>query len=142
MVQIGTYNLKGDRWFGFDATPLIQIGDTSLGFIPLTGHTRGHSAVVIRTQEIWLMHCGDAYVYHGDVDLLEPHYPSRHKLALDIMGFFSYPFRVLGSHSQDLRNLIREHGDEVRIFCAHDPYEFSKYCPEFNYKLDGYRLNT
>jgi glyoxylase-like metal-dependent hydrolase (beta-lactamase superfamily II) len=136
------HNLRGDRWFGFDATPLFQIGDTSLGFIPLSGHTRGHSAVVIRTREGWLMHCGDAYVYYGDVDPLGPHYPSRHKLALDIMGYLSYAFRFLGTHSHNLRNLLREHGDEVQIFCSHDPYEFSKYCPKYPYKLDGRRPNA
>lgn len=128
------HKLRGDRWFGFDSTPPVQLGDCVFSLVPLTGHTRGHSAVVIRTQDGWLMHCGDAYVYYGDVDPEGPFYPPRHKLTLNIMGVFSPAFRVLGSHSPGLRKLLREHGDEVQVFCTHDPYEFSKFCPDFNYK--------
>jgi glyoxylase-like metal-dependent hydrolase (beta-lactamase superfamily II) len=123
--------MEGNTWFGFDCIPPIQLADTKFTFVPLTGHTHGHSAVAINTQDGWLMHCGDAYVYHGDVDPDGPHYPPRYRLTLTIMGFFSHAFQNLGIHSRKLRKLIREHGDEVQIFCSHDPLEFRKFRPDF-----------
>ncbi len=34
---------------------------------PLVGHTRGHSAIAVRDGDGWLMHCGDGYFHHGEV---------------------------------------------------------------------------
>jgi glyoxylase-like metal-dependent hydrolase (beta-lactamase superfamily II) len=118
------HHLGSEEWNGFKRTPEVQLGDLIFFFVPLPGHTRGHSAVVLRSQDGWLMHCGDAYVYHGDVDPDGPHYPPRHKSALKIMGLFSQAFRVLGMHSHRLRRLRKEHGECVRIFCSHDALEF------------------
>jgi len=127
--------LEGDRWFGFDCTPPVKFGEIEFFFVPLTGHTRGHSAVVIRTPEGWLMHCGDAYVYHGGVDPHQPHYPPRHQLMLRIMGLFSKAFRVFELHAPSLRALQRQHGEEVQVFCAHDPVEFVRYRPDLKSTL-------
>jgi hypothetical protein len=33
---------------------------------------------------------------------------------------------VTAAASRELRTLHREHGDEVDIFCAHDPWEFRR----------------
>lgn len=117
--------LEGDQWFGFDCTPLVRFGEIEFCFVPLRGHTRGHSGVAIQTPAGWLLHCGDAYVYHGDVQPEGPIYPPRHKLVLSMMGFIQ-AFKVLGAHSPRLRQLCREHGDEVTIFCAHDALEFER----------------
>ncbi len=42
------HDLAGDQWFGFDCTPLIDLGSVAFCLVPLTGHTRGHSAVALR----------------------------------------------------------------------------------------------
>jgi glyoxylase-like metal-dependent hydrolase (beta-lactamase superfamily II) len=125
------HELRGDRLFDFDCTPPFEMADIFFTFIPLTGHTRGHSAVAVCTSDSWLLHCGDAYVYHGDVDPDGPHYPSRYHLTLNLMGLFSKAFKVLGAHSGKLRRLLRRHASEVKLFCSHDPLEFSRYCPEY-----------
>ncbi len=127
------HELDGDSWFGFDCTPQFKFADIAFTFVPLTGHTRGHSAIVIKTQDGWLMHCGDAYVHYGDVDPDEPHHPPRYGLTLNIMGLFSYAFREIGVHSSKLRTLLKEHGDEIQTFCSHDPLEFARFCPDFDY---------
>jgi glyoxylase-like metal-dependent hydrolase (beta-lactamase superfamily II) len=114
------HHLQGDQWFGLDCTPLVRFGE------PLTGHTRGHSGVAVRTPQGWLLHCGDAYVYFGDVDPQEPAYPPKYKLTMQLIGIIN-AFRALGAHSPRLRQLLRDHGDEVRIFCSHDTYEFEQF---------------
>ena len=124
------HEIHDDVWFGFDCTPPIKFGDTEFFFVPLPRHTRGHTAVVIRTPDGWLMHCGDAYVYYGGVDPENPRYPPKYHFTLKIMGLFTKAFRVLELHSPRLRQLQREHEDEVKIFCSHDPFEFSKYRPD------------
>jgi glyoxylase-like metal-dependent hydrolase (beta-lactamase superfamily II) len=126
----------GDEWFGLPSTPLIQLSNTVFTFIPLTGHTRGHSAVALKTQDGWLLHCGDSYVYHGDTHPNSPYYPPKYHLTLTIMGLFSKAFRFLGHHSRKIRKLLQEHGDEVRIFCSHDPLEFARFSPEFNFNVE------
>jgi glyoxylase-like metal-dependent hydrolase (beta-lactamase superfamily II) len=125
------HECQEQKWFGFDCTPATTIGDTEFFFVPLPGHTRGHSAVVIRTPDGWLMHCGDAYVYHGGVDPEHPYYPPKYRLALQIMGLFTKAFRVFELHAPRLRALLREHGGEVEIFCSHDPLEYAKYQSDF-----------
>ena len=42
--------------------------------IPLPGHTLGHTGVAIRRGEGWLLHCGDAFFHHGEVQT-PPHCP-------------------------------------------------------------------
>ncbi len=115
--------LQGDTWFGFDCTPPVKLGETEFFFVPLVGHSRGHSAVVIRTPDGWLMHCGDAYIYHGDVHPEKPFYPRGYRLVLGLMGV-TKAFRSIGDHAPRLRALLRDHRGQVRIFCSHDIFEF------------------
>jgi len=129
------HELAGE-WFDYPSTPLVQLSNMAFTLVPFTGHTRGHSAVAIQTQDGWLMHCGDTYVYHGDVHPNDPFYPPKYHLTLTIMGFFSSAFRVLGAHSSKLRKLLQEHGDEVQIFCSHDPLEYTRFSPEFNFNTE------
>ena len=76
-------------WFGFNCTPEVSLGEGSFFFVPLTGHTRGHSAVVIKTPDGWLMHSGDSYVYHGDVEPYNPHYPPKQVWVLKSLMIFA-----------------------------------------------------
>jgi len=120
------HSLQGDRWFGFDCTPPVDLGSIAFFLAPLTGHTRGHCAVALRLPDGWLLHCGDAYTYHGDVDPENPRKPSCHRL-LRLYIYLNKSFRQIGKHSPRLRALVRQHGHEVRLTCAHDPHEFYKF---------------
>jgi glyoxylase-like metal-dependent hydrolase (beta-lactamase superfamily II) len=118
--------VRADRsWFGLPAAGLEGLPDDIL-LIPLRGHTPGHSGVAVRLADRWLLHAGDAYFYHGEIDA-DP--PVSHPL-FDLVQENAQADRDLRLDAlQRLRTLHREHGGEVEIFSAHDPWEFRRYAP-------------
>ncbi len=120
------HRIKGDQWFGFNCTPLVDLGSTAFCFIPLPGHTRGHAGVALQTEEGWLLHCGDAYTFHGEVDPNHPRLPPYAKTLRRIVNL-NYAFRNIGLHSRRLQSLLEVHGDEVQLTNSHDPVEFQKF---------------
>ena len=117
-----SHALAGDCWFGLPCTPTVDLGTTQFTLVPLPGHTRGHSGVALRMGDGWLFHCGDAYLFHGEVDPVGPFYQRHHRLQRALFGLNS-SLRQVGRHAARLRALARAHGDEVRLFCSHDPWE-------------------
>jgi glyoxylase-like metal-dependent hydrolase (beta-lactamase superfamily II) len=109
---------EGDTWLGLPSVQKLAGLDADIAMIPLHGHTRGHSAVVVRDGRGWLMHAGDAYFHH-----LELVSPEDAPVGLRV---FQSAMQVDGAarHASQavLRRLYREH-PEVRIFSAHDPRE-------------------
>jgi glyoxylase-like metal-dependent hydrolase (beta-lactamase superfamily II) len=118
------HDLQGDDWFGLPSTPPIAVGEREFVMIPFVGHTRGHCAIAIRTDEGWLVHCGDAYVYHGKVHPTDPHTPRGSKWIEVIVRTIIV---VPETHEARISELLRAHGDEIQTFCSHDPHEFGRY---------------
>jgi len=120
------HSLSGDSWFGLDCTPPVDVGETQFCLVPLPGHTRGHCGVALRLPDGWLLHCGDAYIYHGNVDPKHPRHPPYHRL---FRPFFNVnrAMRSIGAHGPRLRHVLRAHGDEVTLTCTHDPVELDKF---------------
>lgn len=118
-----THRTQGERWFGFDAVRAIPGLDAEVLLVPLQGHTRGHCGVAVRAQDGWLLHCGDAYFFRGEVE-------SRAHCPLGLMAFQSL-VQIDGAqrlaNQRRLRELKRDHGGEVRLFCAHDPVELARH---------------
>ncbi|MCA9609654.1 MAG: MBL fold metallo-hydrolase [Myxococcales bacterium] len=113
-----TYDGGGERWFGFEA--VRAIGDEVL-LVPLPGHTPGHSAVAVRDGGRWLLHCGDGFFHRSTLAGGRPPL---------LLRWFER--RVETDAATRIRNaarladLARDHGDEVRIFNAHDPVLFEQ----------------
>lgn len=107
-------------WFGMPALSVIDSDDPTILLVPLPGHTPGHCGVAVKSDTGWLLHCGDAFVRSTEVDPLAPrrHFP-----------FWFWPIeRVMFPAKQQrrLRNLLRQHADEVRLVCSHDPHAFDE----------------
>jgi glyoxylase-like metal-dependent hydrolase (beta-lactamase superfamily II) len=117
--------LQGDKWFGFDCTPAVDLGSVAFCLVPLPGHTRGLCAVALRLADGWLVHCGDAYTYHGEVDPVNPSRPP-YQCVVRLLFNVNRAMRAIGMHSARLRALVRAHGDEVRLTCSHDPWELER----------------
>ncbi|MEV5569054.1 MBL fold metallo-hydrolase [Spirillospora sp. NPDC052269] len=110
-----------DQWFGFTAIPLDGL-PSEIKLIPLGGHSAGHAGVAVQDTDRWLLHCGDAYYYHREMqDVKEPH------PLMDMVQTRSqiHPDLRIGTQAR-LRELVRDHGDEVEVFSAHDPWELAR----------------
>ena len=114
-------DVSGDTWFGFDAVQALPGCDEEILLVPLTGHTRGHCGVAVRTDRGWLLHCGDAYFFHGETEV-DPSCPVGLRLFQGLVQMHG-PSRL--ANQGRLRALRQAHGDEVTLFCAHDPSELA-----------------
>lgn len=111
------HEVDGDTWFGFESVRLLPELDVEVAMVPLLGHTAGHTGIAVKEDGNWLLHCGDAYFHRGEV-LTPPSCPSGLRV-----------FQKLNEHDGKarvrnqgrLRELARDHGDEVRLICSHDP---------------------
>ena len=113
--------LAGDSWMGFDRVRVL--GD-DVALVPLVGHTRGHAGVAVRDDGGWLLHAGDAYFFHGEVDPVAPRSTPGFTLFQRLVAVDD---DVRRANQARLRELVRAHGHEVRVFSAHDPLELSRF---------------
>jgi glyoxylase-like metal-dependent hydrolase (beta-lactamase superfamily II) len=107
----------GEEWFGFGSVKVL--GDDVL-IVPLSGHTRGHSAVAVRRPRGgWFLHAGDAYFFHA-----EKHRPASCPSGLRAFQAVVQMDKAQRKANQErLRDLHAAHGHEVTVFSAHDATE-------------------
>jgi glyoxylase-like metal-dependent hydrolase (beta-lactamase superfamily II) len=113
----------GEPWFGFEAVRGLVGLPPEVLLIPLPGHTWGHAGVAVQTDGgRWLLHAGDAYFYAAEMDQRDPRVTP---------GLAAYQWlmevdrRARLSNQRRLRALVGQHGDAVRVFCAHDAAELA-----------------
>lgn len=110
----------GENWFGFDCVRQMTGLPPEILLIPLEGHTWGHCGVAVRTSSGWILHAGDAYFYHKELNTSPECTPG-------LSGFQSIAEVDKESrlyNQKRLRDLKREQGQTIKIFCSHDPTEF------------------
>lgn len=112
---------EGERWYGFDAVRSLAGLPPEILLVPLRGHTWGHSGVAIDTPDGWLLHAGDAYFHHGEIGGSDYHCPPGLRAYQTLMEV-DRDARV--ANQWRLRRLAADHGEQVRLFCAHDVVEF------------------
>ena len=112
------HELAGESWEGFDAVRVL-FDDVLL--VPLTGHSRGHSAVAVRNGEGWLLHAGDAYFHQNE--MREP--PSCPPGLAVFQIALSFDERTRLENQRRLRALVAEKS-HVRVFSAHSPEELAR----------------
>ncbi|MDX3911081.1 MAG: MBL fold metallo-hydrolase [Sphingobium sp.] len=111
----------GEGWFGFDAVRDLDGLPPEILLVPLAGHTWGHCGVAVHAPDSWLLHAADAYFYRGEVGTEDYQCPPG------LRGYQRMMEVDRGARLQNqarLRRLASEHGQHVRIFCAHDAVEF------------------
>jgi len=117
------HDADGEEWFGFDSVRILPGSDAEILLIPLPGHTLGHTGVAIRQGDRWLLHCGDSFFYHGEVQT-PAHCPSG-------LSAFQYLNQTEGPARRENRERLRElagrHGDEIELFCSHDASTLARY---------------
>lgn len=115
-----TYQIQGEKWYGFEAVQNLTGLPPEILLIPLYGHTEGHAGVAIKTDKGWLLHAGDSYFYRGELD--ETYHCTP---GLRILQKLVETNREKRIHNQRrLRELSQNYKHEVTIFSAHDPVEY------------------
>ena len=113
------YSEDGDTWRGLPAITRLRGLDADIGIVPMHGHTRGHSAVIVRAGDRWLVHAGDAYFHHHSVD---------GSGAIPV-GFAAFERLIQMDPTARRASVaalrqLRESYADIAMFCAHDPREY------------------
>jgi glyoxylase-like metal-dependent hydrolase (beta-lactamase superfamily II) len=112
---------EGDSWFGFSAVRAIPGTRDEVLLIPLPGHTRGHCGVAVGRADDWLLHCGDAYFHHSEV---EPDGATAPKGVRFFESLASVDNAERRANQARLGELARLAGGEITLICSHDPTDF------------------
>jgi glyoxylase-like metal-dependent hydrolase (beta-lactamase superfamily II) len=116
------YTEDGDTWRGLPAVTRLRGLDADVGILPMHGHTRGHSAVIVKNGERWLVHAGDAYFHRN---ALNPQKNAR--VPMGTSAFERANMILPTQHRASLgalRQLAATYQD-LDMFCAHDPREYA-----------------
>jgi glyoxylase-like metal-dependent hydrolase (beta-lactamase superfamily II) len=117
-----THEFGDDRWLGFESVRILPDSAAEILLIPLPGHTFGHTGVAVRQDEGWLLHCGDAYFFRGDIET-----PRRCPAGLRAFQSLVQADGKLRHQNQErLRELASRHSDEVTLICSHDPIDLDR----------------
>jgi glyoxylase-like metal-dependent hydrolase (beta-lactamase superfamily II) len=112
----------GDDWFGFESVRILPGAEAQVLLVPLFGHSLGHTGVAVETEDGWLLHCGDAYFHHGEVET-PPSCPPGLRFFQNLNAADN---RARKGNQERLRELAARHGDEVTLLCSHDPHELKQ----------------
>lgn len=119
-MEWNVYTPEGEKWFGFEAVRELKGLPPEILFVPLVGHTWGHSGIAVNSDQGWLLHAGDAYFFRGE---MEKEYRCTPGLrAYQKMMEVDRKQRL--ANQERLRRLVDQHSDEVTVFSAHDPMEY------------------
>ncbi|MFY0562493.1 MBL fold metallo-hydrolase [Archangium lansingense] len=113
----------GERWYGFECVRELAGLPPEILLVPLVGHTLGHAGVAVQLADKWLLHAGDAYFFHEELD---PHQPRCTPGLRAYQAFMQKDGRLRRINQERLRDLVRLHDQDVRVFCAHDAVEFER----------------
>jgi glyoxylase-like metal-dependent hydrolase (beta-lactamase superfamily II) len=116
---------EGDEWLGFGSVRVLPGSDAEILLVPLIGHTRGHTGVAVKHDGRWVLHCGDAYFHHGEMQMP----PSCPPVLKAFQNLNSVDNTARRQNSERLRELARRNSGEVELFCSHDPQTLLHYQP-------------
>lgn len=117
------HDTDGETWEGFESIKPLPNTQDNIAMVPLIGHTRGHCGVVVNSDKGWLLHAGDAYFYHGQLEE-RPHQP----LGIKMLQKFTDTEVMHRKHNQQrLRHMNLNPDNAINIFCSHDPVEFKRF---------------
>lgn len=113
----------GETWFGLECVRDLGILGAEIVMVPLVGHTLGHAGVAVREDAGWLLLAGDAYFFHGEMDL-------EHPWCTPGLRFYQWMMEkdrdARLTNQARLRQLAHEHRREVTVTCSHDLHELEQ----------------
>ena len=106
-----------ESWRGFPgAKELTEIAD-GIVLINLPGHTRGHAAVAVDAGDHWILHAGDSFYHHGQLDG-----SGSAPRALTMMErSVAFDWKKVQANHQRLSELWAASQPDLLLVNAHDP---------------------
>jgi glyoxylase-like metal-dependent hydrolase (beta-lactamase superfamily II) len=106
-----------EPWRGFPgAKELTEIAD-GIVLINLPGHTRGHAAVAVDAGNRWILHAGDSFYHHGQLDG-----SGSAPRALTMMErSVAFDWKRVQANHQRLSELWVARHPDLLLVNAHDP---------------------
>ena len=116
-----THAPGAEDWLGLEGVRPLG-SDVDIVMVALYGHTAGHCGVAIgRGAGRWLLHAGDSFFHQSQIAVP----PGRQPPAMAMLQWTAGENGEARAKTlEKLRRIARGHGDEVRIFCSHDPAIF------------------
>lgn len=107
----------GDPWRGFpNAKELTDIAE-GIVMISLPGHTRGHAAVAVDAGDHWVLHVGDCFYHHGQIDGT-----GQVPRSLTVLErFVASDWSKVADNHRRLTRLCAENPSDLLLVNAHDP---------------------
>ncbi len=116
--EIISYGIASETWFGLEARKINIDFAADIFLIPLFGHTLGHCGIAIKQTNKWVLHVGDAYYLKAETET------NDHPVTqLATMRADDNKLRIESLNK--IKELIKEHKDEIEIFGYHDSTEFN-----------------
>lgn len=111
-------------WYGYESINIGPGFSNELRLILLPGHTPGHCGVAIRTDNGWLLHCGDAtYPFYHENKPAAPFKP----LSWYVMAPPKWLEKnLVGEQTEGLKKLHENYGKEIQLICSNDSITYSR----------------
>lgn len=106
-----------EPWQGFAAAKELTDVATGLVMISLPGHSRGHAAVAVDTGPRWILHVGDSFYHHGQLDGSN----SAPKTLTVFERLIAHDWKRVQENHRRLRELWLANDPNVLLVNAHDP---------------------
>lgn len=110
-----TYEGPGEPWNDFSAAYQLAGLDARFALVPMPGHSRGHAAVAVETDDGWLLHAGDAAFDRSSLVATEP----RNRALLAFEQLVAHDRRAVADNHRRLAAL--QAGGSAQVVTAHDP---------------------
>ncbi|MFI1732643.1 MBL fold metallo-hydrolase [Streptomyces acidicola] len=112
------HTLKGgEPWRGFPNAKELTDITAGIVMISLPGHSRGHAAIAVDAGTHWVLHAGDCFYHHGQIDGTDQVPKSLTTMERVIASDWS---KVEGNHRR-LTQLCAENPPDLLLVNAHDP---------------------
>ncbi|MEU3984045.1 MBL fold metallo-hydrolase [Streptomyces sp. NPDC026672] len=108
----------GETWRGFAAATELDGISPGIVLISMPGHTRGHAAIAVDAGDHWVLHAGDAFYHHGQLDGTGK--TPKSLLAMERVVAHDW-HRVQANHER-LAELWRATDPDLVLINAHDPH--------------------
>jgi glyoxylase-like metal-dependent hydrolase (beta-lactamase superfamily II) len=104
-------------WRGFPGAKELTDIAPGIVLINLPGHTRGHAAIAVDAGRHWILHAGDSFYHHAQVD--DTGHAPRTLTGMERV--VAYDWRKVKANHQRLQQLWNHAESDLLVVNAHDP---------------------